>query len=78
MLTAVALIVSVISNELYKRGTEEFPRDGPKWLQSVLTFYLNKTPSIVYSYNVQVSDRDIIPFFFFKLRECSAVKCGNR
>lgn len=47
ILTAIALIITVISNEFYKHGTDDFPRNGPEWLKSVSTFLLNKKPIAV-------------------------------
>jgi len=55
MLTATALIICVISNELYKRGTEDFPRESPEWLKSVSTFLLNARPVVLLTnFNTQV------------------------
>lgn len=55
ILTAVAIIITVISNEMYKHSTEDFPRNGPEWLKSVSTFLLNKRPiSMLTNFNTQV------------------------
>ncbi|XP_026819731.1 neuronal acetylcholine receptor subunit beta-2-like [Rhopalosiphum maidis] len=44
ILTSIALVITVISNALYKHGTDDFPRNGPEWLKSVSTFLLSKKP----------------------------------
>lgn len=55
ILTAVALIMSVISNELYKRSAEDFPRNGPKWATNLIKLLLNKKAiSMLTSFNTQV------------------------
>lgn len=55
LLTATALIISVISNVLYKRSTEDFPRAGPEWLKNALKFVLNKIPiAMLTNFNNQV------------------------
>ncbi|XP_025208517.1 neuronal acetylcholine receptor subunit beta-2-like [Melanaphis sacchari] len=54
ILTAIALIVTVISNAFYKHGTDDFPRNGPEWLKSVSTFLLNKKPiAMLTNFNTQ-------------------------
>jgi len=55
ILTAIALIITVISNEFYKHGTDDFPRNGPEWLKSVSTFLLNKKPiAVLTNFNTRV------------------------
>lgn len=47
--------MSVISNELYKRSTEDFPRDGPEWSKNVIKLLLNKKAiSMLTNFNTQV------------------------
>lgn len=54
-LTATALIISVISNVLYKCSTEDFPRDNPQWLKTALKCILNKRPiAMLTNFNNQV------------------------
>jgi len=51
----MALVISVISDILYKYGTEDFPRNAPNWLKSLLTFLLNKRPiAMLTNFNTQV------------------------
>lgn len=60
----MAIIICIISNELYKRGTEDFPPNGPEWLKSVSSFLLNKRPiTLLTSFNTQVRQR-VYSFFF--------------
>jgi len=40
----MALVACVISNELYKHGTQDVPRECPEWLKSELTSALNVWP----------------------------------
>lgn len=55
ILTSIALIITVISNALYKHGTDDFPRNGPEWLKSVSTFLLSKKPiAMLTNFNTQV------------------------
>jgi len=61
ILTAIALIITVISNEIYKQSTDDFPRNCPEWLKSVLKFFLNKIPiALLTNFYTQVSSRYII------------------
>uniref|UniRef100_A0A2S2NSS6 Neuronal acetylcholine receptor subunit beta-2 n=1 Tax=Schizaphis graminum TaxID=13262 RepID=A0A2S2NSS6_SCHGA len=54
ILTSIALIITVISNALYKHGTDDFPRNGPEWLKSVSTFLLSKKPiAMLTNFNTQ-------------------------
>lgn len=63
ILTAIAFIISVISNELYKRGTEDFPSNSPEWIKSVSIFLLNKRPiSVLTNFNTQV--RSVAKIYF--------------
>lgn len=55
VLTATALVISVISNVLYKHSTQDFPHAGPEWLKSTLKFILNKKPiAMLTNFNNQV------------------------
>lgn len=55
ILTAVSLIISVVSNEFYKRSTEDFPLNGPEWAKNGIKFLLNKKPiSLLTNFNTQV------------------------
>jgi len=55
ILTAMTIIISVINNEFYKLGTEDFPRKSPEWLKSVTTLLLNKRPiNFLTNFNTQV------------------------
>jgi len=46
---------------MYKQSTDDFPRDGPEWLKSVLKFFLNKIPiALITNFHTQVNDRYII------------------
>ncbi|XP_050420721.1 acetylcholine receptor subunit alpha-1-B-like [Adelges cooleyi] len=42
--TAISLFISVLSNELYKRGTDDFPPESPEWLKSTSAFLLSRKP----------------------------------
>jgi len=55
ILTAIAFIITVISNAIYKHSTDDFPRNGPEWLKSVSAFLLNKRPiAMLTNFNTQV------------------------
>jgi len=41
ILTSIALIITVVSNAIYKHSTDDFPLNGPEWLKSVSKFVLN-------------------------------------
>lgn len=61
ILTAIALIMSVISNELYKRSTEDFPPNGPEWAKNIIKFLLDKKPiSMLTNFNTQVRLTDFL------------------
>lgn len=63
ILTAIAFIITVISNSIYKHSTDDFPHNGPEWLKSVSTFLLSKIPiSMLTHFNTQV--RSIIEYNF--------------
>ncbi|KAL5244524.1 hypothetical protein ACI65C_011934 [Semiaphis heraclei] len=54
ILTAIAFIITVISNSIYKHSTDDFPHNGPEWLKSVSTFLLSKIPiSMLTHFNTQ-------------------------
>lgn len=68
ILTAVALIISVIINELNTRSAEDFPRDGPEWVKNLIKFLLSKEPiSKLINFNTQVR-LIIFNVHFFKLK----------
>lgn len=69
ILTATAIVINVISNELYKRSTDDLPSDGPEWLKFISIFLLNKIPIIMLtSFNTQARKKyykiNIIAYFF--------------
>lgn len=52
----MSIVISIISNELYNRSTENNPQNGPEWLKSILKFLLNKKPiTMLTQFNTQVS-----------------------
>lgn len=56
ILTATAIVISVITSKLYAYGTEDFPSDAPKWLKSSSAFFLNiKLFSTLTNFNTHVS-----------------------
>jgi len=63
LLTAIAFIITVISNSIYKHSIDDFPHNVPEWLKSVSTFLLNKRPiAMLTNFNTQV--RSIIEYNF--------------
>lgn len=56
ILTAIAIVINIISNEFYKRSTDDFPSDIPKLLKSTSTFLLNKIPTtMITGFNTEAS-----------------------
>lgn len=55
MLTAMAIVICVVSNELYKRGTEDFPPNAPGWMKSISIVLLSTRPiTLLTNFNNQV------------------------
>ncbi|VVC32869.1 Hypothetical protein CINCED_3A023710 [Cinara cedri] len=50
ILTAVAIVICVVSNELYKHGTEDFPINPPEWIKSASAFLLSKRPITIFTH----------------------------